>query len=79
MFAVVRHPDIEAPGFIPEGALELHRAKGWIRISEWREAPSDFHLSDFAESFEDLDAPEEKKPAKGRSPAKSANEKGSDS
>jgi len=64
VFAVVRHPDIEALGVVPFAALDLHRAHGWIRISDWRAAPADFHLPDYDEAYEDLDAPPEKKPAK---------------
>ena len=58
MFAVVRHPDVDAPGVIPRGALEMHRAQGWYRVSEWRAEPAAFHLPDFAEATEDLDAEE---------------------
>lgn len=57
-FAVVRHPDIEALGTIPAGALDYHRLRGWYRVSDWRDAPADFHLPDFADSYVDLDAPE---------------------
>lgn len=56
-FAVVRHPDIEPLGVIPHGVLEGHRARGWVRVSDWRET-NDFHLPDFEDSFVDLDAPE---------------------
>lgn len=59
MFAVVRHPDIEALGTVPESALEYHRLRGWYRVSDWREEPSAFHLPEFAEVFTDLDAPPE--------------------
>lgn len=59
-FAVVRHPDIDTLGVIPEGALEMHRARGWIRVSDWRREPADFHLPEFAEVVEDLDAPKPK-------------------
>lgn len=55
-FAVVRHPDIAAPGIVPATALEHQRARGWIRISDLRNEPSDFHLEDFAGTFDDLDA-----------------------
>lgn len=58
MFAVVRHPDIEALGTIPDGALEHHRLRGWYRVSDWRTEPSEFHLPDFADKFDDLDAPQ---------------------
>lgn len=55
-FAVIRHPDIAAPGIVPAAALEQQRARGWVRISELRNEPSDFHLEDFADVFDDLDA-----------------------
>lgn len=55
MFAVVRHPDIDTPGVIPEAALQAHRARGWYRVSDWRSEPADFHLPDFAEATDDLD------------------------
>ena len=62
-FAVVRHPDIETLGIVPQGAMEYERVRGWYRVSEYRPEPNDFYLPDFEESFEDLDAPP-KKPAK---------------
>jgi len=55
-FAVIRHPDA-GMGTCPESSLEQHRANGWMRVSEWRDEPSDFHLPDFAEALEDLDPP----------------------
>jgi hypothetical protein len=61
MFAVVRHPDIEAVGVVPRSAFELNRAKGFYRVSEWRETPSDFHLPDYANGV-DLDAEPEPEP-----------------
>ena len=65
-FAVVRHPDIASIGVIPYAALDMHRANGWCRISEWRAEPADLHLPDYAEAFEDLDAepPKKSRPAK---------------
>lgn len=56
MFAVVRHPDIATLGIIPQATLEAHQARGWVRVSEYRREPADFHLPDFAEAFDDLDA-----------------------
>lgn len=56
MFAVVRHPDVEALGILSQDAYAMHRARGWYRVSPWRDAPADLHLPDYAESFEDLDA-----------------------
>jgi hypothetical protein len=57
VFAVVRHPDVEGLGMITHGTLEAHQIKGWYRISEWRERPGDLYLPDFADVFDDLDAP----------------------
>lgn len=59
MFAVVRHPDIETPGIVPEAALEAHQARGWYRVSDWRDEPAAFHLPDFDADAPDLDAPPE--------------------
>ncbi len=61
-FAVVRHPDIATPGIVPAAALEHQRARGWVRISDLRNEPADFHLPDFADVFDDLDAEPEPEP-----------------
>jgi hypothetical protein len=61
-FAVVRHPDIATPGIVPAAALEQQRARGWVRVSDLRNEPADFHLADFADSFDDLDAEPEPEP-----------------
>lgn len=58
MFAVIRHPDLDTVGLTPESGLEFFRVKGWYRVSEYRPNPADFHLPDFADATEDLDAPE---------------------
>lgn len=60
MFCVVRHPDIETLGVIPEGALAYQRLRGWFRVSEYRAEPAEFHLPDFEDSLVDLDAPTKK-------------------
>jgi len=65
MFAVVRHPDIETVGIVPQAAFEMHQAKGFYRVSEWRESPADFYLPDYADGV-DLDAPVEEEPKKRR-------------
>lgn len=68
-FAVVRHPEVEALGILPQGALTLHRANGWIRVSPWADQPADLHLSDYAESYVDLDAePKHEQPASPAAP-----------
>jgi hypothetical protein len=63
-FAVVRHPDIATPGIVPAAALEQQRARGWVRVSDLRNEPADFHLADFTDTFDDLDAEPEPKAAK---------------
>lgn len=54
-FCVVRHPDVAVPGTAPEEALEVMRANGWVRVSDFRPWPTDFDLSDYADA-KDLDA-----------------------
>jgi hypothetical protein len=61
-FAVVRHPDIDTLGIVPAAALEQQRARGWVRVSDLRDQPSDFHLADFADVRADLDAEPEPAP-----------------
>lgn len=73
MFAVVRHPDIETVGIVPQAAFEMHQAKGFYRVSEWRESPSDFYLPDYADGV-DLDAPAEEEEPKKRRPKKADDE-----
>jgi hypothetical protein len=62
-FAVIKHPDLDRPGTCPESALEIHRAQGWFRVSDWSGRPDDFHLTDYADASTDLDAVAETKPA----------------
>jgi hypothetical protein len=57
VFAVVRHPDIDSPGIVAEGAFEAHKARGFYRVSDWRAEPADFNLPDFTHDAPDLDAP----------------------
>jgi len=64
VFAAVRHPDVEALGVCPQGALEYQRNLGWFRVSPWFAEPANIYLPDYADAFEDLDAPEPVKPAK---------------
>ena len=56
MFAAVRHPDVNALGVCPQGALEYQRNLGWFCVSPWFAEPADIHLPDYAESYDDLDA-----------------------
>lgn len=65
MFAAVRHPDIEALGVIPQGAYEMHRARGWVRVSDWVDDPAELHLPDYADAADlDAPAPEPSEPAR---------------
>lgn len=73
-FAVVRHPDIATPGICPAAALEHQRARGWVRVSDLRDAPADFHLDDFADAYDDLDAEPEPKAAKKATSTKESSE-----
>jgi hypothetical protein len=73
VFAVVRHPDIDTPGIIPQAALEAHLAREWYRVSDWRAEPAAFHLPDFFDA-PDVDAPEpEQEP--DEAPAETTKEK----
>ena len=77
MFAVVRHPDIETLGIVPDGAYEWQRARGFYRVSEWRESPSDFHLPDYADGVDLDDEPEQPEP-KAKKSAKKSDEESSE-
>jgi hypothetical protein len=55
-FAVVRHPDVEVAGILPESAYEQQRATGWYRVSEWSERNDAFVLADYTADSPDLDA-----------------------
>jgi hypothetical protein len=73
-FAVVRHPDIATPGIVPAAALEQQRARGWVRVSDLRNEPADFHLADFADTFDDLDAEPEPEPKAAKTKAATTKE-----
>lgn len=68
---VVRHPDIEGAGVVPDSSLEHHRARGWVRVSDAiaEGEKNNLRLDDYTV---DLDAPVP--PAKS-APAKSTKEK----
>jgi len=51
MFAVVRHPEAGI-GTAPDEALPHMQANGWVRVSEFRSEPGDFHLPDYADAPE---------------------------
>ena len=62
MFAVFRHPDIATAGVVTFDSADLHRVKGWHRVSAWSES-SGFNLPDFPADAPDLDAPPAIEPA----------------
>lgn len=55
-FAVIRHTETGGLGVVPAAALDMQRANGWVRVSDYRTEPADFHLPEFADAFDDLDA-----------------------
>lgn len=67
MFAVIRHPEIAVPGTTSESAWPIWRARGFVRVSEWRAEPAEFELEEYVDA-PDLDA----SPAPAAKPAKSA-------
>jgi hypothetical protein len=72
-FAVIRHTETGATGIVAAAALDMQRANGWIRVSDYRAEPADFHLSDFADARADLDAEPEPKAAKKAATTKESN------
>jgi hypothetical protein len=71
-FAVIRHTETGLLGIVPAGALDMQRAGGWVRVSDYRDEPADFHLPDFADA-DDLDAEPEPKAAKKAATTKESN------
>ncbi len=61
-FAVIRHAETGGLGVVSAAALDMQRANGWVRVSDYRAEPADFHLPDFVDSFTDLDADPEPAP-----------------
>lgn len=57
MFAVIYHPATGGRGTCHADALETHRRNGWVRVSQWRSRPDDFHLPEFVDAVADLDPP----------------------
>lgn len=43
-FCVVRHPEAGV-GTVPESALPINEAKGWVRVSDWADDPNDLDLT----------------------------------
>lgn len=48
-WCVIRHPEVGA-GVVAEISLPLHEPRGWVRTSDFRGSPDEFHPAD-------LDAP----------------------
>lgn len=61
----MRHPDIAVPGIVPESAMEMHRGRGWLRVTEAlsNDERDQIRVADYA-SAPDLDQPADEKPAK---------------
>lgn len=74
-FAVIRHTETGGLGIVPAGALDMQRAHGWVRVSDYRAEPADFHLPDFADSTTDLDAEPEPEPEPKAAKTKAATTK----
>lgn len=72
-FAVMRHPETGGLGTVPSAAVESHLANGWVRVSDYRPAPADFNVPDFADA-PDVDAPDPE-PEPDEAPAKTTEEK----
>jgi hypothetical protein len=79
-FAVIRHSESGGVGTSPAEAMDLHRANGWVRVSEYRHDPGAFNLADYDDDSPDLDAPveqpkpEPKKPKSEPKPATGADD-----
>ena len=56
---VVRHPETGGVGVVAESALDIHRAGGWIRVSDAFDEGAKSHLvlTEYA-TAPDLDAPQ---------------------
>lgn len=62
---VIRHPDLAQPGVVPESALDHHRARGWLRVSEaLSNDEKDQIVPGVYVNAPDLDAPEPEPTAK---------------
>lgn len=59
--AAIRHTETGGVGTAPAEAMDHHRARGWVRVSEYYSDPSDIDLSTLGEA-PDLDAPADPEP-----------------
>jgi hypothetical protein len=60
---VVRNPELKSAALVPETALDHHRARGWVRVSD---AFSDLDRVDLDALETPTDAPSAKSPAKSK-------------
>lgn len=60
-FAAIRHTETGGVGTATADAMDNLRANGWVRVSEYRAEPGDFHLADYVDA-PDLDAVTEPAP-----------------
>ncbi len=61
MFCVVRHPDAGL-GTAAEDLIPLLEVKGWVRVSERREWPSDFDLDEYTDAQAPIQIPSPAEP-----------------
>lgn len=61
----MRHPEIAVPGIVPGSSMDMHRGRGWLRVSEAlsNDERDQVRVGDYA-TAPDLDAPEPAAPAK---------------
>jgi hypothetical protein len=66
-FFVMRLPETGGVGVVPETAVEHHRERGWIRVSDAlsRDEHDQLRPESYVDAL-DLDAEPESKPAKGQ-------------
>lgn len=69
-WCVIHHPELRSIGVIAEDALQLHRYRGWRRVSDWSENSDDLRADlergevVLSADLADLDEPAPKTPAK---------------
>lgn len=69
MWVVIRNNELDARAVVHTDALEHHRARGWVRVSEPANDKDSLHPELFADA-PDLDAEPEAKPKKTAAKAK---------
>lgn len=71
-WCVIRHPELDQPGVIPETSLELYGHRGWQRVSEWTTDQTTLQPADYADAAPVADEPAESAES---APAKPATKK----